>query len=69
MSVETVRILVGMIALPLIILPFWRIFSKAGFSGWLSLVMIVPFINFAVLYYVAFSKWKPPLGDSNSLPK
>ena len=40
-----------------IIVPFWFIFSKAGFSKWLSVLMIVPLVNVIVLYYVAFSKW------------
>jgi len=40
-----------------IVLPNWKIFSKAGFSGWLSLIMIVPFINILLGYYLAFVKW------------
>ena len=41
----------------LIILPFWFIFSKAGFSKWLSLLMAVPFVNLVMLYFLAFSTW------------
>ena len=41
----------------LIIIPFWKIFSKAGFSPWLSLLMGLPLINLIVLFYFAFSKW------------
>jgi len=40
-----------------IVLPNWKIFSKAGFSGWLSLIMIVPFINILLEYYLAFAEW------------
>lgn len=39
------------------ILPFWIIFSKAGYSKWLSLLMVVPFVNVILLYFIAFSKW------------
>lgn len=39
------------------ILPFWKIFSKAGFSGWLSLTQIIPILNFVVLFYLAFAEW------------
>ncbi|MGB6191772.1 MAG: hypothetical protein WBF42_04840 [Terracidiphilus sp.] len=56
-----VRIVAGFVfvlMLPVIIVPYWRIFSKAGFSGWLSLLMLVPPINLIVLYVVAFSEWK-----------
>lgn len=40
-----------------IILPFWFIFSKAGYSRWLSLLMVVPVVNFVMLYFLAFSTW------------
>lgn len=39
------------------IVPYWKIFSKAGFSGWMSLLMLVPLLNLVVLYLVAFSNW------------
>ncbi len=41
----------------LIILPFWFIFSKAGHSKWLSLLMVVPMVNIVMLYFLAFSTW------------
>lgn len=40
-----------------VIVPFWFIFSKAGYSKWLSLLMVVPLVNVILLYYFAFSKW------------
>lgn len=39
------------------ILPFWKIFSKAGFSGWLSLTQIIPILNIVMLFYLAFAEW------------
>lgn len=48
----------------IILPPFWQIFSKAGFSGWLSLLMLIPLVNLIVLYVVAFSDW-PSLRHSN----
>lgn len=39
------------------ILPFWKIFSKAGYPGWLSLLMVVPLLNLGMLFYLAFSEW------------
>jgi uncharacterized membrane protein YhaH (DUF805 family) len=41
----------------IIVLPNWKIFSKAGFSGWWSLLMIVPFIAVILEYYLAFAEW------------
>jgi hypothetical protein len=41
----------------LTIFPFWHIFKKAGFSPWLSLLVIVPFVGWLPLWYLAFAKW------------
>ena len=49
----------------LIILPFWFIFSKAGFPRWLSLLMVVPIVNVIMLYVFAFSDW-PSLQKKNN---
>jgi len=61
-SVEIIRIVTGLtfivVLLPVVIIPYWKIFSKAGFSGWLSLLMLVPVANLMVLYVVAFSEGK-----------
>ena len=52
------RFLVMLLVAAIIILPpFWKIFSKAGFSGWISLLMLIPMLNLIVLYVVAFSDW------------
>ncbi len=40
-----------------VVLPFWFIFSKAGHSKWLSLLMVVPLVNVLLLYFLAFSQW------------
>jgi hypothetical protein len=36
---------------------FWRIFEKAGFPAALSILMIVPGLNFALLLFLAFFPW------------
>jgi len=41
----------------ILIIPFWQLFSKAGYSGWWSLLMIVPLVNLITLYVLAFSSW------------
>jgi mannose/fructose/N-acetylgalactosamine-specific phosphotransferase system component IIC len=35
----------------------WRIASKAGYSGVMSLLMLVPFINFIIILIFAFAEW------------
>ena len=60
-TITLIRIVSGILVLfviPIIVIPYWKIFNKAGFSGWLSLLMMVPLANLIVLYVVAFSEWK-----------
>jgi hypothetical protein len=40
-----------------LIIPFWLLFSKAGYSGWWSLLMLIPIVNLITLYVFAFSDW------------
>ncbi len=46
-----------LIVAALIVIPFWQLFSKAGYSGWLSLLMLLPLVNVIALYVLAFSDW------------
>lgn len=46
----------------LIVLPFWKIFDRAGFPPWLSILMIVPVLNIIMIYFVAFAEW-PAMPD------
>jgi hypothetical protein len=45
-----------LVLLVIAVVPFWPLFRKAGFSGPLSLLMLVPGVNLVVLYVVAFSR-------------
>ena len=51
---------VVMMVLPTI--AFWKICVKAGFSGALGLLMLVPVGNLILPLYLAFAKW-PALKD------
>ncbi len=51
-------ILFGIIANIVLVIPFWFIFKKAGFSPWLAVLMFVPLANIIILYVVAFSQWR-----------
>jgi hypothetical protein len=46
-------IVVGVIAL----VAWAQIFSKAGYSGWMCLLLIVPLVNVIVFLWFAFSRW------------
>jgi hypothetical protein len=41
----------------LVLIPYWFIFKKAGFSPWLALLMFLPMINLILLYFLAFARW------------
>lgn len=47
-------------------LPFWKIFSKAGYSGWWSLIMLIPIVSLLGLFFLAFSEWPIRRGLSDS---
>src|SRR5216683_6017912 len=36
---------------------YWRIFSKAGYSGAMGLLMFIPIANIVVLCILAFGEW------------
>jgi hypothetical protein len=39
------------------IIIYWKIFSKAGYSGAMSLLMLVPIANIIVICMLAFGNW------------
>ena len=41
----------------LTVIPFWKICTKAGFPGALSLLMLVPIANLVLPFYIAFADW------------
>lgn len=47
-----------LVMLAIVIVPFWFICKKAGFSPWLSLINLVPAGNLVLLYVLAFAEWK-----------
>ncbi len=40
-----------------VVVPFWRICTRAGFSGWLGLLAAIPLLNLVLVYFLAFSRW------------
>jgi len=54
--------LVMLVFLALIVVPFWFIFKKAGYSPWFSLLMVVPLLNILMLFFLAFSQWPASRG-------
>jgi hypothetical protein len=39
------------------VLIWWKIFSKAGYSGAMGLLMFIPLVNLIMLLILAFGEW------------
>jgi|HubBroStandDraft_6_1064221.scaffolds.fasta_scaffold67783_3 hypothetical protein len=47
----------GLMISIVVVIPYWFIFKKAGFSPFLAVLMVLPLINLVMLYFLAFSRW------------
>ena len=47
-----------LVGLAILMVPFWFICKKAGFSPWLTFINLVPLGNLVLLYILAFGEWK-----------
>jgi hypothetical protein len=47
----------SLVAIIFAVVIYWRIFSKAGYSGALGLLMLVPIANIVMLCILAFGEW------------
>lgn len=63
-GVVVLFVVIGHVLLALVlIVPTWRICVRAGFSGWLSLLHLVPVVgSLVVMAILAFSDW--PAGEA-----
>ena len=50
-----------------ILAPLFMIWKRTGHSGWWSLLMFVPIVNFISLYVLAFKEW--PILENNKKPE
>lgn len=53
-------LIIGVINLAILIfaiIMWWNIFSKAGYSGARSLLLLIPIVNLIIFIMFAFSKW------------
>ena len=57
MNLGITELLIVMAILLTLTVPFWMIFSKAGFPAYLALLMLVPGVNLVMLFYLAFAEW------------
>jgi len=61
-------VLIVLVGALLLIIPTWRILQRAGFSGALSLLHLLPVVGtFVVLAILAFATW--PAGEAPPRPR
>ncbi len=46
------------IGLAIVLIPFWFICKKAGFTPWLTLLNLAPMGGLVLIYLLAFAQWK-----------
>jgi hypothetical protein len=51
------QLVILLLSLVVVIVPFWRLIGRLGYSPFLSLLLLLPFVNLGLLYYIAFSDW------------
>ena len=61
-GMSLMSIVIGLLFLALFLWICARIAQKAGFSGWWSLLMLVPLVNIALVWIFAFVKWPAETG-------
>ncbi len=57
MGISIWQILIMLIWVIVFVVPFWRIFPRAGWPAALSLLMLVPLLNLVLLWVLAFKRW------------
>lgn len=48
----------------LLVIPFWKLCTRVGYPGPLGLLILIPLVNLAFIYFLAFSRW--PGSDETS---
>ncbi len=52
-----IPIIIGLVVFIFYMIMWWNIFSKAGYSGARSLLLLIPIVNLIIFIMFAFSKW------------
>jgi type II secretory pathway component PulF len=61
MAMAIIFPIIYLVIVIIVMIPFWFILKKAGYTPWLSLLCLMPSLGALVLLYVlAFSEWKVP---------
>lgn len=47
------------------VIPAWRICQRTGYPGLLGVLILVPLVNLALLYFIAFADWPAEKGRTH----
>jgi uncharacterized membrane protein YhaH (DUF805 family) len=56
-GISIAQLFIIVVILAVMLFPWWKIYSKAGYSGWLALLMLVPLVNIGMLFFLALADW------------
>ena len=49
-----------------VVVTVWRICQRTGYPGWIGVLILIPMVNLALLYFLAFANWPAnKAGDGN----
>ncbi len=60
-------VVIFFIIVALVAFAYWKIVSKAGYSGWLGLLILIPLVNVAFILVLALMEW--PIERRSKWPK
>jgi uncharacterized membrane protein YhaH (DUF805 family) len=50
-------VFIAVVFLALLVVPYWKLWTRTGHSGWWALLMLVPLANLVSLWVLAFKDW------------
>jgi hypothetical protein len=50
-------VVTGVCMAAVMIIPYWKIYTKTGQPGAMALLQLIPLVNIIMLYVLAFSEW------------
>ena len=56
--------LIVVVALVLYFIPAVKILNKAGYSGWWSVLLLIPLLNIIMIFVFAFADWPALRGQT-----
>jgi uncharacterized protein (DUF983 family) len=45
------------ILLVILVVAFWKINTRVGYTGWLALLILIPIVNIVYILYLAYRRW------------